>query len=557
MAIMDGKRYSREEIARREIGVTDVSTPLKLALSLCFLFFIFSVPLTQLWLDFSIGSPAPPFVHKLDGKNENPGLIRWIQEENQHILQNMSVLETHLEEESFLRKFCLPPLQYVMSRFLGQGNGKVVVGKDAVLHYSPGVESLIGAPFLDPVQQKLRMEGNKAWEVKVQPDPLKAIISFRDQLAERGIELMLLVVPTKARVEPWTLSRRKLLSQPENRSWASFTSALAREKIALFDPFELLREYSHEHGSAYLTTDTHWLPGSMEEVARSLAETLRQRYPQLRGVGTQTFQSVAVNLAGVGDISRMLVLPDGSKLYGDQPVTVHQVLSAENEYWQPDRESEILLLGDSYVNIFSVSGLGWGNGAGFAEQLSRELGAPLDMLARNDNGAYVTRDMLAAELGRGRDRLEGKKLVIWEFAERELALGDWRAIDLALREPVESDFYLATRKEGEVVTGTVVAISPSARPGTVPYRDAVLTLHLDDMVSDSGEKRGQAIVYGWGMRDNVLTALAAVRPGERVTLKLFNWDEMEALYGGYRRTVLDDEILELELPNWGEYNEKQ
>ena len=58
-------------------------------------------------------------------------------------------------------------------------------------------------------------------------------------------------------------------------------------------------------------------------------------------------------------------------------------------------------------------------------------------------------------------------------------------------------------------------------------------------------------MYGWGMRDNSLSTLAAVRPGDSLSLQLSSWEEVEPKYGGYRRTALEDEMLELELPNWG------
>ena len=53
------------------------------------------------------------------------------------------------------------------------------------------------------------------------------------------------------------------------------------------------------------------------------------------------------------------------------------------------------------------------------------------------------------------------------------------------------------------------------------------------------------------MRDNKMTPLASLRPGDRVSLTLSSWEERETEYGSYRRTSLDDEMIELELPNWG------
>jgi alginate O-acetyltransferase complex protein AlgJ len=65
-----------------------------------------------------------------------------------------------------------------------------------------------------------------------------------------------------------------------------------------------------------------------------------------------------------------------------------------------------------------------------AEQLSFELGAPVDKLAVNAGGAFGARERLLEELSSGTDRLAGKRLVIWQFAERELAVGDWKLLSL-------------------------------------------------------------------------------------------------------------------------------
>lgn len=90
----------------------------------------------------------------------------------------------------------------------------------------------------------------------------------------------------------------------------------------------------------------------------------------------------------------------------------------------------MLLLGDSFANIYALGSMGWGASAGLAEQLALALNRPVDAIRRNDAGAHATREMLALELARGCNRLAGKKVVVWEFAARELAQGDWKFLDL-------------------------------------------------------------------------------------------------------------------------------
>ena len=46
-----------------------------------------------------------------------------------------------------------------------------------------------------------------------------------------------------------------------------------------------------------------------------------------------------------------------------------------------------------------------------------------------------------------RDRLAGKILVIWQFGARELAFGNWKLLDMSLRQPSHARFF--TPQAGE------------------------------------------------------------------------------------------------------------
>ncbi|HEX3597987.1 MAG TPA: hypothetical protein VHU80_22915, partial [Polyangiaceae bacterium] len=126
-----------------------------------------------------------------------------------------------------------------------------------------------------------------------------------------------------------------------------------------------------------------------------------------------------------------LKLPDDQSFFLPQKLTVHQVENAEGEAWEPDESSDVLLLGDSFTNVFSLDAMGWGEAAGLAPQLSLALHRGIDVIAQNDSGAFATRRALSRSLGGEEDRLKGKRVVVWEFASRELAVGDWKPIDWA------------------------------------------------------------------------------------------------------------------------------
>jgi len=539
---------SREQRARREIGVTSISRGSSLFLSLYFLSIIFVVPVAQMIIDGGDTIRAPVLSERDVIKQS---LLTKTTFFNKEILRHIDQLEGDLEAESFLRNLFLPPLQYLFTRFLDQGNEKVIVGRNGQLLYRPAVDYLVGPPFLDRHQQFKRSEGHEIWEQPVEPDPLKAIFSFRDQLASRNIDLILLPVPVKASVRPGSLAGNAAGGPLANRSWNQFIQQLQENGVEVFDIRGHLYDFEKISGDAYLKTDTHWSPAAMKEIAIRLAEFLTGKYPDLSGERSFDYHQILHN--GEGDLSRMLNFPEGIDLFAPAALEIEQVVTATGAYWQPDKTSPVLLLGDSFTNIYSAPGLEMGDGGGLAEQLSYYLLRSVDLLARNDDGAFITREMLATELARGRDRLAGKRVVVWQFAERELSFGNWKQVMLTLGTPRPTPFFTVDSGDRADVRATVAAVSYSPRPGTIPYRDNIVTIHLVDL---DGEKvvelGGQALIYGFGMRDNKMTSLASLRPGDRVSMTLTSWEDREKEYGSYRRTSLDDEMIELEIPNWGE-----
>jgi len=552
-------KLSREELAALEVGQTTVSRSLSCTMVCCFVLLIFSVPLVQTIVDWrSSGQQSLLSSLRTLVRGEQRPASSVVQsspstlwQKNNRLLERMATFEQQLEESSFLRSLVLAPGQRLLLA-LGYGNEKVYPGKQGWLFYRPDMDYLMGPSFLGRKQLAQRRAGGKIWEKPVQPDPLPAIIDFQQQLAARGIKLILMPTPIKASLHPENFVSGSWQPPLQNRSWPDFIGQLEQAGIPLFDPAAILVDaLQRAPAPLYLQTDTHWRPEAMEEVASGLAEFIRARV-DLTGRAAH-LQRQEVSVSNRGDIDAMLRMPEGWDLYEKEQVTIHPVLTRAEELWQPSPTAEVLLLGDSFANIYSLAGMGWGEGAGLAEQLSYFLDQPVDALLQNDAGAFATRALLSRELARGRDRLAGKKVVVWQFASRELASGDWKKIDLALHQREESDFYVPPQGARPRVRAVVAAVSRSPLPGSVPYKDNIITLHLVDIRnSETGEEYGQALVYGWGMRNNTLTALALARIGEQIELQLVDWEAVQGQYSSYRRSTLDDEMLELELPVWGE-----
>jgi hypothetical protein len=273
--------------------------------------------------------------------------------------------------------------------------------------------------------------------------------------------------------------------------------------------------------------------------------------PSTKQLSLQSNQQPVTNL---GDILTLLKLPPTQTIYRPQTVSI-STISSGYSLWHSDRGADVLVLGDSFCNIYSLEQMGWGESAGFVEHLSKALGGrPIDCILRNSDGAFATREILSHELSRGNDRLSGKKIVIWEFAARELAFGNWKSIEMELRKPAPSRFLTLKSGEDLMVTGVVQEMSEVPLPGSIPYKDHIAAIELSELSSSVSllADSTHAVVYLWGMRDNVWTRAARLRSGDRVKLHLFSWDDYSAQYEKFNRSELEDPTLQLQDPTWGE-----
>lgn len=452
-----------------------------------------------------------------------------------------------LEDQSIISRWLRSRIQWILTGFLHAGTEQVYPGRNGWLFYRPDVDYVIGPPFLDPEQLRQR-----ARERGVQPDPVKAITDFRNQLAVRGIDLIVMPVPSKASVDGEMLASHRRCDEPlQNPSFADFKLRLEQEGVRVFDPAPMLieRKAAAYNGPLYLETDTHWRPETMEFVARKLASFIAGVAPAQR-FGCRIVER---EIAGCGDLLTMLNLPQGQTIYAPQKITIKQVV-AGNMQWRANKEARVLLLGDSFCNVFSLAAMGWGESAGFAEHLSYAMGEPLDCIVRNSDAAFATHEILSRELANGRDRLSGKKLVVWEFAVRELMFGNWKLLDTKIGKPQVSHFLTLQSGEQTIVTGKVETLSAVPLPGTVPYRDHILSVHIVDITGSqltAAEPR-QAVVFLLSMRENVWTPAARLRPGDQITVSLRPWADVSAQYEKINRSEIDDPVLQLEEPTWGE-----
>ena len=403
------EKLTREEEARLYLENTSVSTSMVFFLLFIFLLIIFFVPVFQCVSEMNKRDYKQ--LQVLDIFKLNPTLkdivkIRDIQSFLNIIPDpdDIKSYETNLEDNSYIQQALLPQVQACLTSVFKVGNEEVYIGEAQTLFYSKNIEYLTNESDTDAA--------------------LKSIFKLNDFLKSRDIILIVFPVPSKVSIYPELFSKRYNCNKRAifNREYISFISALKDNGVIVCDIGKYFKEAKSEN--LYLAQDTHWSPAGLDVAVDGLLKYIYRYMPAKDS--SVLYVKNKKRVLNNGDIFDMLKLPDNQGLYTKQAVDINSVCFVNGEKLKSDESAEILLLGDSYTNIYSRKDLNWGEGAGLAEQLTYRLNTPVDVIAINAGGASASQGELYRELLRSKtDRLSGKKLVILEFAAREIGQGNW------------------------------------------------------------------------------------------------------------------------------------
>lgn len=321
--------------------------------------------------------------------------------------------EDKLEEGAWAAKTTRPWFQYAQFKLLKEGGEKVLVGKDGWYFFKPGLKYMLARH--DP-----------AHVAKGENDPVAAIVDFRNQLAARGVHLLLVPVPNKESIYPDRLTGNARpdpgLVAPRTREIFAGLRAANVEVIDLYKEFSEARQRSQT--PLYLSQDTHWSPEGVAIAARIVS----RRLIDLGWVqqGRSDYQEKSAPVQRLGDILRMLQTPYIERNVAPENVAAVQVLrGSDGQPYKDEATAEVLVLGDSFMRIYQTD---TPTSAGFISHLAKELKQPMMSLVNDGGGSTLVREELAASPL----FLKNKKVLIWEFVERDIGLGlkGWRRIAL-------------------------------------------------------------------------------------------------------------------------------
>ena len=354
------------------------------------------------------------------------------------------------------------------SRYLRAFENKVEDENALVLAFRPKYQLAVWNIFKDPGEKVVLGEGEGRWlfyrqdvEFLVQPSPLdvrsakldnpiQAILKFRNQLKAKGVELLVVITPGKPSIYPERLTGVDGLKLAgHGKTILDSLATLGLNTVDLYTPLLAAKADDANLGALYLDDDTHWTPRGAELAAGEIAKKVNAMVEAgLINIGEPSMEYVeSDSLADrMGDIGEMSGL-NKFNVFKVQQVTGHVVAQQEiSEHTEAPadslsdstvvrdtvktpfkddfRKSKILILGDSFSRIYQTDApvnAGWI--AHFAKNISR----PVASIVSDGGASTLVREKLARKAG----VLKGKKLLIWEFLERDLRFGaeGWKTIE--------------------------------------------------------------------------------------------------------------------------------
>lgn len=292
---------------------------------------------------------------------------------------------------------------------------RVLTGRDGWLFFAGELRSISAGPFWG----KAAADVSRAARPEL-ADPLPAILEFQRQCEAAGAELLLVPVPPKAVIYPDMILDE--INEPDGSiprldlHHQTFYRLLREKGVQVLDMTELFLKRRDEKGRRlYCKHDTHWSSQACLLTAQAIRKAVEGRV-WMKDADKHDIVRHDEPLEIKGDLWGYL---DGVEPGTETLPMIYTGIERENKDIpapvEPDRNSQVILMGDSHTLVFHVGGDLHTRGAGLADHLALELGFPVDLVGVRGAGTTVPR----IDLARRRDNLKGKKLVIWCFSARQ------------------------------------------------------------------------------------------------------------------------------------------
>jgi hypothetical protein len=503
--------------------------------------------------------------------------------EKKKIVSHLRWLERGLDQAGYAVAMRQNTQEWLITRF-AEGSQKVHIGFNGWLFYNADLKALTGYGPVKPEPFSVMKDP----ELAKLPTAGACISEFAAQLKERGIQLLFVPVPLKPMFYGGDVAVEldvrdvKSLTHPDAKKFYDSLRQQGVDVLDLTETFVKLRntpksyyyleptaanreiaresfERTKEREDAFLFQDTHWTVDGMRVAAEKVAGHIKEKYPNaFRPMARTITIADGVYRDSTGDLVKLLDLKNPGQIFRAEQQFLRVVGEGTEDAYAP-----MVLLGDSFVNIFDDPSIGFGDPknpekrmrAGFAQHLSLLLNQPLDVIAQNGRGSTGVRREFARRYD---DEVRSKKLVIWVIAARDVLLSrtaahqaniEW---DFVKFNPNKSPDALdispgSTSSSSIVVEATLSEKSANQDAVGTPYRDALHAAVYDVGSVVDGELAAKQVVgIQWTFKDKVMQPTSTFTVGKKYKLTLVPWDGRKELHG----LNLQDDTVAFDAPRY-------
>ncbi len=249
--------------------------------------------------------------------------------------------------------------------------------------------------------------------------PLPAIVDFDRQLRNKGVRLILLPVPPKALISKHASAGDR--PGVKTDALGGFYRELGTRGVEVLDLRASFATLEAAGQAMYCKSDSHWSGLGCVVAAQLLAEKVREILP----ASPQVCVPLWTETSFLGDLAEMR----GMKDKAGESLPIRQVSDANGNALASNKDSPLLLIGDSHTLVFKEF---LGQRAGLADQLAFETGTVPEVIGTRGSGANAVRVSLSRRNLKDPHYLASKKVLVWCFAAREFTEADqgWQKVPL-------------------------------------------------------------------------------------------------------------------------------
>ena len=303
--------------------------------------------------------------------------------------------ETHYDEQFPLKRIGTNLWAALDFKLFNEGRPGVVLGREQWLFSDEEFKPAVHA------------EASEA-------ENLALLRGVRDTLREKGVELVLAIVPAKARVYPEYIGEQAPASLHDDLYNAFHAQARQANIFApdLFGPLQAAKS----RGQVFLRTDSHWTPMGAEVAARQLADAVA-RQTLLSGEPQTFITEKTGEKEHKGDLTNFLPL---DPLFSNLMPAPDQLQQRRTRPAQDAGEGDAALFGDKQIPVALVGTSYSANpNWNFLGALQQALHSDVVNYAEDGHGPILP---MLKYLQSDEFKNNPPQLLVWEFPERYLPI---------------------------------------------------------------------------------------------------------------------------------------